>query len=109
MDQNSNSQTTFNGILHYETWTVTHWINHAPHVRAHWRRVAQQVFNQCRERGDPVVKLSEELESWHYKRIPTIGGLYADLLQATLRRVDWAEVAVSLLAQVNDAFAPNEH
>lgn len=109
MDRNSTTQTTFNGILHYETWTVTHWINQAPHVKAHWGRVAQRVFDQCRDKGDPVVKLSEELESWHYKRIPSIGGLYADLLQATLRRVDWAEVAVSLLAQVSDKFKTADH
>jgi hypothetical protein len=106
---NSNSQTTVNGRFHYETWTVKHWLNNAPQVKAHWSKVAQQAFEQCRERGDPVMKLSEELESWHLEKLPGIGGLYADLLKATLRRVDWAEVAVSLLADVEDRVTTADH
>lgn len=101
MPQALDDRTTFNGILHYETFTVTRWIKDQPSTAAYWRNVAEKVYAHCQKMGDPVLMLSQLLEERHLATIPANCGVYGDLILATLRRVDWNEVAVEILATVD--------
>lgn len=92
--------TTFNGIPRYETWTVLKWIKEDPRISAIWNSEARKAYSQTRQVGDPVVKLAEILEQRHAAAIPVSPGLYADLIAVTLRRVDWREVAETILANL---------
>lgn len=92
--------TTFNGIPHYETWTVLNFIRENAGASVYWHKAASMVYLQTRERGDPVMKLAEMLEKSHNDTIPERVGVYGELLKATLRRVQWRDVAVQLLGEV---------
>lgn len=92
--------TTFNGIPRYETWTVLNWIQKDERISAFWKNEARKAYAQTREVGDPVVKLAEMLEERHMAAIPLSMGVYVDLITATLRRVEWREVAETILANL---------
>lgn len=92
--------TTFKGIPHYETWTVLKWIKEDRLSFNYWQNEARKVYRQTQKEGDPVVKLAELLERRHMDYIPPRVGVYRDLIEATLTRVNWRDVAVELLALV---------
>lgn len=92
--------TTFNGIPRYETWTILKWIQEDVRISAFWRSEARKAYAQTREAGDPVVKLAERLEERHVAAIPLSVGVYVDLINAALRRVDWREVAETILVNL---------
>ena len=92
--------TTFNGIPRFETWTVLKWIQEDPRIKAFWNAEARKAYAQTREVGDPVVKLAEVLERKHTAAIPISIGVYGDLITTALRRVDWREVAETILGNL---------
>lgn len=100
----------YEGWSNYETWCVSLWINNERASYEYWRGEAQRHREEaphCEMVEDnywpvekaPIYNLAGQLNEEISDAAPIEGAsLYADLLFATLGRVDWNEVAESLLA-----------
>ncbi len=98
----------YNGWSNYETWNVKLWIDNEEVSYEHWRERAEE----CRDDADGDLdaarqSLADELESHYDEFAPTTRGVYADLLNHALGRVDWHEIAANMLDEL-DPVEPEE-
>lgn len=80
----------YNGWPNYETWLVGLWLDNDEHTYRHWRAEASKLSEW---------ELARVLETSHtdtsYDLTGAVG-VWADLVGAALKRVDWGYVAAHL-------------
>ena len=76
------------GWANYDTWLVALWLDSDEGSYKYWRERAKQVSKRA---------LAQELKENHADGVgESVTGVYADLLSAALREVNWTEVAKHL-------------
>lgn len=87
----------YNGWTNRETWAVRLWIDNERESHFHWRDVTRAVLKQ--EPPDMACgTLARKLDEAFEEATPQLKqGLFADLLTTALGRVDWHEIAQSML------------
>ena len=102
--------TKYNGWSNYETWNVKLWMDNEQGSCELWQERAESCYDDNDEDDAPAVRLSEasealanELESMHddYLAELNLQGCFADIMGAAMARIDWREIADSLLTEID--------
>jgi hypothetical protein len=105
----------FNGYANYETWAVALWLANDYESYQRWRSESRQELEQARRsekfwapaRETAAISLAERLQLEIAEAAPEdIPPLYADLLRAALAEVDWYEVAIEWLDDIQQEERP---
>ena len=105
----SQPDTTYNGWRNYETWAVKLWLDNEEPSYNYWNERAKEVLRDPRKSDILTTEqtarydLADELKRAHEENAPTIGGVFADLLNAALSEVDWSEIAETMLEDAKEA------
>lgn len=103
---------TFNGWANYETWAVALWLDNDEGSYHYVRDLARDAYESASEttyatQGQAAAwALAETLKAEHEEGATFALGddepasVFSDLLSASLGRVDWHEIAHSLVAEV---------
>lgn len=101
------SDNKYNGWTNYETWCVKLWIDNDQGSQGYWSERAQSAFDDAEADKtftrieNAAFALSAELKEEHEENTPTMGsGVYTDLLNAALSSVNWHEIAVNMLEDI---------
>jgi hypothetical protein len=95
----SNDTKGYNGWSNYETWCVHLWLTNEEGSYRYWREEAGRHWREGRENATET--LAEQLKSELEEASPIQeASLFSDLLNAALGEVDWFEVAVAFLEDV---------
>ena|ERR1035437_8799548 len=87
----------YNGWTNYETWNVALWMDNDGNE--YWRERAEEVYEASNKDESfskeerATLNLADEMKDSHEENTPTITGVYADLLNASLSEVNWHEIA----------------
>ncbi len=104
----SNNTRTYNGWSNYETWAVKLWLNNDEGSYNYWRERSREILlDPCpsdilTDEQTARYDLADELKREHEANAPTIGYVFADLLNAALSEVNWSEIAESMLADAKE-------
>ena len=105
--------TTYNGWTNYETWAVKLWMDNEQGTQEYWSDRAKEILRDPRTSDvlttDQTARydLADQLKAEHEENAPTIGGVFADLLSASLSKVNWSEIAECLLDDARDELVAN--
>ena len=108
----------YNGWTNYETWNVKLWIDNEQGSQEFWREQAQAAYDDARDTPSANAKLtghepftheeraalnlSRQLKDQFEEDAPDLGAsCWADLLNAALSEVNWQEIAVSMIGDVD--------
>lgn len=81
----------YNGWTNYETWCAGLWLDHDSE---YWSTEASDILRQERnDKDNATYELSLVMASYHDEHTPVAEGLYADLLGASMSRINWYEIA----------------
>ena len=89
--------TEYNGWTNYETWNVKLWIDNEEGSYRYWQAQARGAIRKNSDKDDATYDLAKQLEQEHYDNMPELNGTYLDLLNGSLREVNWGEIAHSLI------------
>ena len=93
------TETTYNGWTNYETWCAALWMDND--LNDYWGNEARDILRQeNNDREDAVYELARVMESYHDEFTPVVEGLYADLLGASMSRINWHEIAGHYIDEV---------
>ena len=110
----SNEDTKYNGWSNYETWNWKLWIDNDEGSASYYAELAQDCYEcadseydwetieqaRIRQLADVLQSDSETLaEDW----MPNQSGPFCDLLNSAIGRIDWREIAESLLNDVEES------
>jgi len=96
------NDTRYNGWTNYETWNVALWIDNDG-SEAYWNERAEELIK--RDADDATYALSKEIQEQIEEGAEDLlkacpSSMYADLLNASLRSVNWFEIAEKFVEQV---------
>ena len=105
------NENEYQGYENYETWSVALWIGNEHSLYVHWQERAEELKEQVggfdqvyhgvwTEQQAARYTLADELKAM-FKAHPLADDatMYSDLLTHSLGRVDWQEVADSILEE----------
>jgi hypothetical protein len=110
------ADTTYNGWTNYETWLVNLWIDndgYGEYLNERAQECLQEAFDNAdletttddEIRNDATYALSKAIEEYHDELQEECGmpsnGVFADLLGAALRSVNWHEIAEHMVADAD--------
>jgi len=106
----------YNGWKNYETWNVALWIDNDQGSYSQRQEMAQDAWDNTDASEDQETRsnearnaLADSLESWVDEMNPiNESSMFADLLSAALREVDWHEIAENFLEDVDKETADTE-
>ena len=93
----------YNGWTNYETWAYKLWMDNDRGEYDYWREETQGAWARARAEDHFTRSqaaryvLAEHLKSYAEDNQPPVDGAYGDLLSASIDRIDWPEIAHSLL------------
>ena len=105
------SDTTYNGWTNYETWSVKLWMDNDQGSSEYWneRAIAAAADTDADDEkdtrlNDAATELAAEIEQQHDEIISTanLTGPFADIMGSALARVNWREIAASLLSDLDE-------
>ena len=93
---------SYNGWSNYETWNFKLWMDNDGSDQ-YWTERCEEVWQSGDEddedrSADATRQLEKELEDNAYENMPEVGGFYGDVLNASVREVNWREIAEHLMA-----------
>jgi acyl-CoA reductase-like NAD-dependent aldehyde dehydrogenase len=92
----------YQGWKNYETWCVKLWIDNEGYN--YWQERAKEL--KAEDAEDTTSTLADELKERHEEiaeeETLDVMGVLADLLHSALGKVDWYEIATSILKEVNE-------
>ena len=83
------------GYRNDPTWTASLWIDNDESSYNY----ELELVEEAKEQDNPEAALARALEAWITEEAPETVGLYADLLTWAMARIDWREIAVSMLSE----------
>lgn len=93
----------YNGWTNYETWNAKLWIDNSQGDQEYWNERAMECLNELDgDKDEAASALAREMELSSDDNAPEVSGVYADLLNAALGRIDWYEIAQSIVDDVYD-------
>ena len=99
----------YNGWTNYETWVVKLWMDNDEGSYHYFAELAEEKYRDADEddawKGATKLEsatsaLGSAIEDWHEEMQPTVTGVFADLINASMSEVNWHEIAASLLEDV---------
>jgi hypothetical protein len=107
------TDTKYNGWTNYETWNCKIWIDNDQGIQEYWKDYAKNITPIENEYMDePRCKvhaladaLKDKFEQQAEDHVPSMVGFFADIMNAALNRVNWIEIAESLLEEVKEVEA----
>jgi len=90
----------YNGWTNYETWCAALWMDQEGD---HWRERAEEAVREYVDYDEARYQLSEEMSSFYDEFMPTVSGMYADLLGAAMSSINWSEISKHYLDDVEIA------
>ena len=102
----------YNGWTNYETWAVKLWADNGESSYRCWGEAAQEAYNeatpgeyewQTRDQ-QAIYALSKRLQDDYEalaEELTGEAGVFSDLISAALSKVNWSEIAKSLLEDVD--------
>jgi hypothetical protein len=97
----------YNGWKNYETWNVNLWIDNEQGSQEWLRENAIECLQNAIDEDsnepklDASIALADRIEEMIEEFVPEVTGLYADLLNAALREVDYREIAEAALRDID--------
>lgn len=106
-------ETTCNGWTNYETWVVKLWIDNDQGLQAFWDQSARNRRDNPPQSDvltpaeSALYALENDLktqheEGQHEEGQPLNANVYADLLNASLGRVNWREIAQAIMESLEE-------
>ena len=103
--------TTYNGWTNYETWIWKLWLDNDQGSQEYWAERAQDAYNDAvpdfdweTKESRAVYDLAEWLQSEADESAESFmadqSGPFADLLNAAIGRIEWREIAQSLIDDI---------
>ena len=101
----------YQGWTNYETWATMLWINNEQHVYDRWHERAREITQEVKKEKkheywtvDEEIKytLADELKEETNNNMPSVKGVYADLLQSAIDNIDYNEIAEAILRDVKE-------
>lgn len=106
----------YNGWTNYETWNVNLWIDNEQSSQNYWSEVAQECYDQAKDERSftreesATYELDRRLHDEITESQPDLGAsMWADLLGAALSEVNWHEIAVAMIENVDRSSDPIPH
>lgn len=95
------SDTTYNGWTNYETWLVNLWLSNDKGTEVAVREMTEEAVREEGEQTSAAHRLSDQLRDFVDEMCEAPdNGLISDLINASLGRVDWREIAEHYVADV---------
>lgn len=100
------SDSKYNGWANYETWVVNLWLDNDQSSQEYWQEQARELVQSAIDaekievREEAISDLAQRLESEHDEGMPEVSGVFSDLLNSALGRVDWHEIASHMVGEV---------
>jgi len=91
---------SYNGWKNYETWAVALWIDNEEGTYKYRQQLAERAQLLARNGEQTAsVLLADMLKDWicDSNLLADQASIYSDLLQASLEKVDWLEIAGNFL------------
>ncbi len=95
---------SYNGWTNYETWNASLWMDGDTFWHERGEELMQEHNNDA---DDAKYALSKEMEDYYEECKPEAAGMYADLLSASMSRINWYEIAGHYIEDV-EVDAPDE-
>jgi hypothetical protein len=98
------TDTKYNGWTNYETWVVNLWLDNSQESQAYINEIAQSYYSSAESDKtftrleNAALAMKYELQEIHEANAPEVTGVYADMLNASLRSVNWYEIAKNWLS-----------
>ena len=108
------SDQKYNGWTNYETWNWNLWMDNDQGSQEYWSEIAQEILNGAESSYDwqtdkeaAQIELADRLkdnsEEWLEEWMPDQSSAFTDILNAGMSRVNWHEIAESLLDDIEVA------
>ena len=82
---------SYNGWTNYETWCANLWVYQDS---GYWHEHAQDIAVQKdHDKDEATYEMARVMESYYDEMSPDTDGMYADLLSASMSRINWYEIA----------------
>lgn len=102
----------YNGWFNYETWLVKLWMDNEEGSSCYFAELAQTAYDDAEaddtftRKENAALALDDQIKEYHEEIVESAGvpsnGFISDLLSAAMSEVNWHEIAVSLLDDVEE-------
>ena len=89
------TDTKYNGWTNYETWNVALWLSEED-----WQGQNERTIRKL-----DTYDLGKHLQEYIEEFVPDIKGCYADMLNASIRAVNWHEIATNYKSELEEEAA----
>lgn len=107
------SDQRYNGWTNYETWNWKLWIDNDAGSYHYWQGAAREALadaeplydwedKRAAAVRDLAVQLQEDCESQVEDWMPDQASAFADMLSGAIGRIEWREIAESLIDEADD-------
>jgi len=112
MSTTTETKDTYNGWTNYETWNCKLWMDNEQSSQEYWRKVARwakanPIENEYMPLDRRIVhaladNMKEQFEEQAEEWMSDQASFFADIFNAGLSRVNWHEIAESLLGEIEE-------
>ena len=88
------TNTKYNGWTNYETWNANLWIDSDWRLSEHIALITADLFSSFEDVAEITYKVSEFIKDQFNDNVPELGAsFYSDMISASLREVNFYEIA----------------